>query len=55
MYIDIGETIAGKQNGPSLIIEEPYRVPQIAQTYILAYLWKLVFISFPLVVHMSPL
>ena len=27
MYIDIGERIAGKQDGPSLIIEGPPRPP----------------------------
>ena len=27
MYIDMGERIAGKQDRPSLIIEEPLRAP----------------------------
>ena len=31
MYIDMGERIAGKQYRPSLIIEHPFRAPQIAQ------------------------
>ena len=46
MYIDIGERIAGSQDRPSLIIEDPLRAPQIAQTincfYILANIWKTV-------------
>ena len=28
MYIDMGERIAGKQDGPSLIIEDPLRDPK---------------------------
>ena len=31
MYIDMGERIAGKQDRPSLVIEDPLRAPQIAQ------------------------
>ena len=31
MYIDMGERIAGKQDRPSLIIEDPLRAPKIAQ------------------------
>ena len=46
----MGERIAGKQDRPSLIIEDPLRAPKIAQKYTL-----LVFKLFPLVVHMSPL
>ena len=47
MYmIDMGERIAGKQDRPSLIIEDP----QIAQNI---QFEKLVFKLFPLVVHMS--
>ena len=30
MYIDMGERIAGKQDRPSLIIEDPLRAPKIA-------------------------
>ena len=56
MYIDMGETIAGKQDRFSLIIEDPLRAPKI---YILFTFWpineKMVFKLFPLVVHMSPL
>ena len=29
MYIDMGERIAGKQDRPSLIIEDPLRAPKI--------------------------
>ena len=31
MYMDMGKRIAGKQDRPSLIIEDPLRAPQIAQ------------------------
>ena len=31
MHIDMGERTAGKQDRPSLIIEDPLRAPQIAQ------------------------
>ena len=31
MYIDMGERIAGEQDRPSLIIEDPLRAPEIAQ------------------------
>ena len=48
MYIDMGERIAGKQDRPSLIIEDPFRAPQIAQN--IHWFFKL----FPLVVHISP-
>ena len=45
MYIDMGERIAGKQDKPSLIIEDPLRAPKIAPKYniffyILAHEWK---------------
>ena len=33
MYIDMGERIAGKQDRPSLIIEDPLSTPKIAQKY----------------------
>ena len=49
MYIDMGERIAGEQDRFSLIIEDPLRAPKIPPKY------KMVFKSFPLVVHMSPL
>ena len=56
MYIDMGERIAGEQDRPSVIIEDPLRAPKI---YILFTFWpineKMVFKLFPLVVHMSPL
>ena len=59
MYIDMGERIAGKQDRPSLIIEDPLRAPQIAQNIYFFTFWpiyeKLVFKLFPLVVLMSPL
>ena len=29
MYIDMGERIAGKQDRPSLIIEDPLRAPKM--------------------------
>ena len=52
----MGERIAGEQDRPSLIIEDPLRAPKI---YISFTFWpineKLVFKLFPLVVHMSPL
>ena len=31
MYIDMGERLAGNQDRPSLIIEDPLRAPIIAQ------------------------
>ena len=56
MYIGIGEGIAGKQDGPSLIIEGPPRVSRIAKNANVLTLWpiyeKLVVI-FALVIHMS--
>ena len=60
MYIDMGGRIAGKQDRPSMIIEDPLRAPKIAQNILLFLtFWpineKLVFKLFPLVVHMSPL
>ena len=62
MYIYMGERIAGEQDRPSLIIEDPLRAPKIAPKYtFLLPFWpineKLVFKLFPLVVHnnMSPL
>ena len=60
MYIDMGERIAGEQDRPSLIIEDPLRAPKIAPKYTFFFtFWpineKLVFKLFPLVVHMSPL
>ena len=33
MYIDMGETIAGKQDRFSLIIEDPLRAPKIPPKY----------------------
>ena len=42
MYIDMGESIAGKQVRPRVIIEHPLRAPEIAQNihifYILAHI-----------------
>ena len=35
MYIDMGERTAGKQDRPSLIIEDPLRAPKIPPKYIL--------------------
>ena len=60
MYIDMGERIAGNQDRPSLIIEDPLRAPKIPQKYTFFFtFWpineKMVFKLFPLVVHMSPL
>ena len=60
MFIDMGETIAGKQDRFSLIIEDPLRAPKIPQKYEeKKTFWpineKMVFKLFPLVVHMSPL
>ena len=41
MYIDMGERIAGEQDRPSLIIEDPLRAPKIyIYFYILAHKWK---------------
>ena len=37
LFIDMGETIAGKQDRFSLIIEDPLRAPKI---FILAHKWK---------------
>ena len=55
LYIDMGERITGKQDRPSLIIEDPLRAPKIAPKYIYFFtFWpineKLVFKLFPLVV-----
>ena len=61
MCIDISKRIAGKEDRPSLIIEDPLRAPKIAQNiYFLflhfgPYMKKMVFKLFPLVEHMSPL
>ena len=33
MFIDMGERIAGEQDRPSLIIEDPLRAPKIAPKY----------------------
>ena len=60
MYIYMGEWIAGEQDRPSLIIEDPLRAPKIAPKYTFFFTFcpineKLVFKLFPLVVHMSPL
>ena len=33
MYIYMGERIAGEQDRPSLIIEDPFRAPKIAPKY----------------------
>ena len=38
MYIDMGERIAGKQDRPSRIIENPLRAPKIATKYIIFYI-----------------
>ena len=46
--IDMGERIAGQQDRPSLIIEDPPQGPPNSPKY-------MVFKLFPLVVHMSPL
>ena len=44
MYMDMGEGIAGKQNRPSLIIEDPplgpLNSPKYTFFYILAHMWK---------------
>ena len=53
MYIDMGERIAGEQDRPSLIIEDPLRAPKIAQNiHFFFTFWpineKLVFKLFPL-------
>ena len=34
MYIDMGESIDGKQDRPSLIIEDPLRAPKMPPKYI---------------------
>ena len=56
--IDISERIAGKQDGPSLIVQGPPRVPRIAKNANVLTVWpiyeKLVVI-FVLVIHMSAL
>ena len=41
MQIDIGERIAGKQDGPSLIIERPPRAPWIVKNEKKITLWPL--------------
>ena len=55
----MGERIAGKQDRPSLIIEDPPQGPLNSPKYFFLTFWlvheKLVFKLFPLVVHMSPL
>ena len=56
MYIDMGERIAGEQDRPSVIIEDPPQGPQnTPKIYILFTFWpineKMVFNLFPLVVH----
>ena len=33
MYIDMGERIAGEQDRPSVIIEDPLRAPKIPPKY----------------------
>ena len=38
MYIDMGERIAGEQDRPSLIIEDPLRAPKISPKYIFFYI-----------------
>ena len=52
----MGERIAGNQDKPSLIIEDPLKIAT-KYTYFFTF-WpineKLVFKLFPLVVHMSP-
>ena len=52
MYMDMGERIAGKQDRPSLIIEDPLRAPKIPPKY---NLFLLVFKFIFFVVYMSPL
>ena len=51
MYIDIGERIAGKQNGPGPIIYGPPRAPRIAKNAHFCILWpiykKLAVMFFP--------
>ena len=51
--------LAGKQDRPSLIIEDPLRAPYIAQKTFVFTFWlmyeNLVFKLFPLVVHISPM
>ena len=59
MYIYMGERIAGKQDRPSLIIEDPPQGPLNSPKYTFflhfgLYMNKLVFKLFPLV-HLSPL
>ena len=55
MYIDMGETIAGKQDRFSLIIEDPLRAPKIPPKYTFFFtFWPINEKLFPLV-HMSPL
>ena len=54
MYIDMSERIAGKQDMPSLIIEDPLRAPKLAQNIFFFTFWpineKLVFKLFPLII-----
>ena len=38
MYIYMGERIAGKQDRPGLIIEDPLRAPKIAPKYTIFFL-----------------
>ena len=38
MYIDMGERIAGKQDRPSLIIEDPLRAPKMPPKYNFFYI-----------------
>ena len=51
----MGERIAGKQDRPSLIIEDPLGPPKYPKIYIFFTFWliyeKLVFKLFPPVVH----
>ena len=51
MYIDMGERIAGKQDRPSLIIEDSPQGPQILVAQNINFFYILVFKLFPLVVH----
>ena len=58
MYIDIGERIAGKQDGPGPIMYGPPRAPQISKNAHFCILWPIdekLAVIFPLVIHMSAL
>ena len=58
MYIDIGERIAAKQDGPGPIIYGPPRAPRIAQNVnfcTLGPIYEKLVIIFPLVINLSAL